>query len=98
MGTRKLGSNLTPEAFVLAAIKAGRTDKSKGIHVVYSGFNAAFRATFPNVDVQETTNRLAREGKIALRPCRGGAMIYLPADAPARTDGASKLLKAMGLK
>ncbi len=90
-----------PEAFTLAAILAGRTDRSKGIHVVFSGFNAAFRKTFPGQDPRDVTKRMAAAGRIVLRPCRGGAMLYLPEDAPAKSDGgdakADRLLKSMGI-
>lgn len=90
-----------PEVFTLAAIQATRSDERKGIHVVFSGFNAAFRKTFPGQDPQETTKRMAAAGRIVLRPCRGGAMLYLPEDAPAKSDGgdakADRLLKSMGI-
>ncbi len=90
-----------PEAFVLRAIEAGRTERSKGIHVVFSGFNAAFRRTFPGRDPQQVTKAMAAAGQIVLRPCRGGAMLYLPGEAPARSDGsdakADRLLKSMGI-
>jgi len=71
---------LTEEEFVQKAVKKLR-GKYKGIHTVYSGFNAAFKEYFGTNPI-ETTQRLAREGKINIRPVKGGVMIYLPEDAP----------------
>lgn len=71
---------LTEEEFIRKAIKKLR-GKYKGIHTVYSGFNFAFKEYFGTNPV-EATQRLAREGKINIRPVKGGVMIYLPEDAP----------------
>lgn len=71
--------NLTEEEFVVRAIKKLR-GKYKGIHTIYSGFNEAFRKYFGTNPI-ETTKRLAQEGKIVIRPVKGGVMIYLPEDA-----------------
>jgi hypothetical protein len=71
---------LTEEEFVRKAIKKLR-GKYKGIHTVYSGFNTAFKEYFGTNPI-DTTQRLASEGKINIRPVRGGVMIYLPEDAP----------------
>jgi hypothetical protein len=73
-------SKLTEEEFVRKAIKKLR-GKYKGIHTVYSGFNTAFKEYFGTNPI-DTTQRLASEGKINIRPVRGGVMIYLPEDAP----------------
>jgi hypothetical protein len=70
---------LTEEEFVRKAVKKLR-GKYKGIHTVYSGFNTAFKQYFGTNPV-ETTQRLASEGKINIRPVKGGVMIYLPEDA-----------------
>lgn len=72
---------LTPLEFTLRAIETLRSEKSKGIHSVYSGFNQAFREYFGEDPVPITT-ALAKEGKILTRPVRGGAMIYKPGEAP----------------
>ena len=74
---------LTEEEFVRKAVKKLR-GKYKGIHTVYSGFNSAFKEYFGTNPV-EATQRLAREGKINIRPVRGGVMIYLPEDSPQGT-------------
>lgn len=71
---------LTEEEFIRRAVKKLR-GKYKGIHTVYSGFNSAFKEYFGTNPV-EATQRLAREGKINIRPVKGGVMIYLPEDAP----------------
>ena len=74
---------LTEEEFVLQAIRKLRKDPFRGIHSVYSGFNEAFRKYF-GANPVEATSRLAAEGKIETRPFKGGAMIFLPGEAPKR--------------
>lgn len=69
------------EQFVLNAILALRSDKSKGIHVRFSGFNDAFRAKFGE-DPRAFTERMAKEGKVFIGPARKGAMMYLPGEEP----------------
>jgi hypothetical protein len=78
-GERKL----TEEEFITQAIRRLRKDPFRGIHSVYSGFNEAFRKYF-NTNPVEATNRLAAEGKIEIRPFKGGAMLFLPGEAPKR--------------
>jgi len=73
-------SKLTEEEFIRKAVKKLR-GKYKGIHTVYSGFNSAFKEYFGTNPV-EATQKLAREGKINIRPVKGGVLIYLPEDAP----------------
>ena len=74
--------------------KAG--NQSAGLHTVYSGFNEAFRKYFPSDDPIKVTTRLKESGEITVRPCRGGAMIYL--GEYITEDGGAKALKAMGLE
>ena len=71
---------LTEEEFIRKAVKKLRGNY-KGIHSVYSGFNAAFKDYFGTNPI-DTTQKLAKEGKINIRPVKGGVMIYLPEDAP----------------
>ena len=81
------------EHFVLNAIKALRdTSRSQGIHVRISGFNDAFRQKFGE-DPRAFTEKMAAEGKIVVQPRKGGAMMYLPGEAPAGAlyDGKSAL-------
>jgi len=74
---------LSEEEFVIQAIKKLRKEPYRGIHSVYSGFNEAFRRYFGTNPV-DVTKRLAAEGKIETRPFKGGAMLFLPGEAPKR--------------
>jgi len=67
---------LTEEEFIRKAVKKLRGNY-KGIHSVYSGFNTAFKDYFGTNPI-DTTQKLAKEGKINIRPVKGGVMIYLP--------------------
>jgi len=87
---------LSYEEFVKKAIISLRKESFKGIHTVYSGFNEAFKKYFEGENPVETTNRLANEGKIVIRPVKGGVMLYLPEDAPGASS-ADQTLKKMGL-
>lgn len=75
------------EFFKRSVLKLRNTEKSRGIHSVYSGFNQAFREYFGE-DPIPVTQQLVKEGAIVTRPVKGGAMIYLPADAPAQPKSA----------
>lgn len=88
---------LSKEEFIKKAIVTLRKDGYKGIHTVYSGFNEAFKDYFEGANPIDATNALAKEGKIVIRPVRGGVMLYLPEDAPAQTQTAKDALKKMGL-
>ena len=81
---------ISKEEFVIRAIKKLRKEPYKGIHSVYSGFNQAFRKEFED-DPIATTTRLEKEGKVVIRPCRGGVMLYLPDEAPSSLDVQSVL-------
>lgn len=87
---------LSHEAFIKKAIISLRKEGFKGIHTVYSGFNEAFKKYFPGEDPVEATNALFKEGKITIRPVKGGVMLYLPEDAPGASS-ADQALKKMGL-
>lgn len=86
---------LSPAEFVKKAIVSLRKEPYKGIHTVYSGFNDAFRDYF-NEDPIKWTTQLGQEGVIETRPARGGVMLYLPGEAPARSTS-KDVLKKMGL-
>jgi hypothetical protein len=88
---------LSHEEFIKNAIVTLRQEGYKGIHTVYSGFNEAFKKYFSGEDPVKVTNGLAAEGKIVVRPVRGGVMLYLPEDAPARGRSADEALNKMGL-
>jgi hypothetical protein len=88
---------LSHEEFVKKAIVSLRKEGYKGIHSVYSGFNEAFKKYFPGENPVEITNGLAAQGKIVIRPVKGGVMLYLPEEAPGATT-ADQALSKMGLK
>jgi hypothetical protein len=92
-----MSERLNHEEFVKKAIVSLRKEGYKGIHSVYSGFNEAFKKYFPGENPVEVTNGLAQEGKIVIRPVKGGVMFYLPEDAPAGKSSADEALKKMGL-
>lgn len=71
------GRKMSPDAFVKQGIEKLRQGKDQGIHVVYSGFNQAFRQYFNGEDPRPHLDRLAAEGVITVRPARGGATIAL---------------------
>jgi len=68
--------DLSPEEFVYKAIERLRVPPYKGIHTVYSGFNGAFREYFPLLDPVDFTNQMVKDGKISIRPVKGGVIIY----------------------
>lgn len=76
---------MTEEEFVINSIKKLREPPYKGIHSVYSGFNRAFRVYF-NKDPVKTTQRLAEEGKLVVKPVKGGVILYLPEDVEGVKD------------
>ena len=87
---------LSHEEFVKRAIVSLRKEGFKGIHSVYSGFNEAFKKYFGDENPVDATSKLAAEGKIVIRPVKGGVMLYMPEDAPG-SGGAEQVLKKMGL-
>lgn len=87
---------LSHEEFVKKAIVSLRKEGYKGIHTVYSGFNEAFKKYFEGENPIDVTNSLAKEGKVVIRPVKGGVMLYLPEEAPGG-GSAQETLKKMGL-
>jgi hypothetical protein len=88
---------LNHEEFIRKAIVTLRKEGFKGIHSVFSGFNNAFKKYFEGENPVDVTNKLSQEGKIVIRPVKGGVMLYLPEEAPASRDSADEALKKMGL-
>jgi len=88
---------LNHEDFIRKAIVTLRKEGFKGIHSVFSGFNNAFKKYFEGENPVDVTNKLSQEGKIVIRPVKGGVMLYLPEEAPASRDSADEALKKMGL-
>jgi hypothetical protein len=85
---------LTHAEFTLRAIERLRKGSSHGIHAVFSGFNAAFRSHF-SVDPVAAVQKLVEDGTVAIRPCRGGVMIYKADEAPKPADAAGALKKIL---
>lgn len=92
-----MSERLSHEEFIRRAVVSLRKEGYKGIHSVYSGFNAAFKKYFDGENPVEVTNRLALEGKIIIRPVKGGVMLYLPEEAPVSRNLGDDALKKMGL-
>jgi len=89
-------TKLGQEEFVKLAISRLRLENYRGIHPVYSGFNEAFKNYFEGANPIEATDELAKQGKIGLRPVKGGVMLYLPGEGP-EMSRADMALKKMGL-
>ncbi len=92
-----MSEKLSHEEFVRKAIVNLRKEGYKGIHSVFSGFNEAFKKYFEGENPVEVTNKLSQEGKIAIRPVKGGVMLYLPEEAPASKSSGDETLRKMGL-
>ena len=92
-----MSEQLSHEEFIRRAIVSLRKEGYKGIHSVYSGFNSAFKKYFNGENPVEVTNRLALEGKIVVRPVKGGVMLYLPEEMASSRDSAEEALRKMGL-
>ena len=88
---------MTHEEFIRTAIEKLRSENYRGIHSVYSGFNEAFKQYFPGEDPVQATTALAAAGRIQLMPVKGGVMIYLPGDAPAKLNRGEEALRKMGV-
>jgi len=93
-----MSEKLSHEEFVKKAIVSLRKEGYKGIDSVYSGFNNAFKKYFDGENPVEVTNKLSSEGKVVIRPVKGGVMLYLPEDAPSSRDSAGDALKKMGIE
>lgn len=65
--------------FVERSIKALRQPPYKGIHVVYTNFNNAFRQYYEE-DPRPIIDKMVAEGFLVSRPAKGGAIITLASD------------------
>ncbi|UCH45085.1 MAG: hypothetical protein JSV11_12460 [Nitrospiraceae bacterium] len=92
-----MSEKLSHEEFIKKAIVSLRKDGYKGIHTVYSGFNSAFKKYFNDENPVDATNALAKEGKLVIRPVKGGVMLYLPEEVQQTKDLGEDALKKMGL-
>lgn len=88
-------SKMNYQEFVVKAIKSLRDPPYKGIHVVYSNFNNAFRQYYDE-DPRPIIDKLVEDGVLVSRIARGGAIIMLAVDADEkmkkRDGGASSAL------
>ena len=73
--------------FTHRAIRTFRTDKSKGIHAVFSGFNSMFEKYY-GLEKGSTPKYVAQMHKDGHldepQPRKGGVMLYLPGEGPKR--------------
>ena len=83
---RAMEKKLTPAEFVVRAINKLEKPPWKGIHVVYSGFNDAFRKYFSaeKLDPVVEVEKLSKAGVIVIgeKPTKGGPRIYKAGDGP----------------
>lgn len=91
-----MNKRLSHDEFVTLAIQKLRTGAYKGVHSVFSGFNEAFKIYYQGENPVEVTNKMAEEGRIVVRPTKGGVVLYLPQEAPQKSRG-EEALKKMGL-
>ncbi len=94
-GKTTSAKKMSHEDFVKKGIVKLRVKKDQGIHVVYSGFNQAFREYFNGEDPRPHLDRLAEQGVITVRPAKGGATIALSDGKPHVATGVlDKILAA----
>ena len=87
---------LSPDEFVYLAISSLPPCLYEGaIHPVFSRFNPAFRAYFPDLDPVKHTKQMAEDNKIYMKPITGGVLISRTPFAKAVTP--QEVLGAMGL-
>ncbi len=73
-------SKMNYKEFVEKAIKSLRESPYKGIHVVYSNFNNAFRQYYEE-EPRPIIDKMVADGFLVSRVARGGVIIMLAADA-----------------
>ncbi len=72
-------TKLSVKEFVERSIKTLRKEGYTNIHVVFSGFNAAFRQYYGE-DPRPHIDQLVKDGFLTQRPARGGVMIALASE------------------
>ena len=83
--------------FVERSIKALRKKHYKGIHVVFSGFNAAFRQYY-NEDPRPIIDKMVEEGFLVSRIAKGGVIIMIASEleeGKVRSNGDTALAKIL---
>lgn len=89
---KKTPSKLPYREFIERSIKALRKPPYKGIHVVYSNFNEAFRQYYGE-DPRSIIDQLVKEGFLVFQRSRGGGTISLAAEVGQKpTSGSSEAL------
>lgn len=88
------GEKMPIMQFVETAIKTLREPNYTGIHVVYSGFNKAFRDYY-GTDPRPHVDALAAEGKLVVVIVRGGVMINLASEFKGRPPKNNVLAKIL---
>ena len=78
-------SKISYEEFVERSIRTLRKPPHKGIHVVFSKFNEAFRQYY-NEEPRPIIEKLVEDGFLRSRPARGGAMIMLSSDSKEKSE------------
>jgi len=94
---------MTVEEFVREAMDKLIEPPYKGMHVVFTGFNEAFRAYFPDKSPRAELDKLVEEGVIVVHRATGGAIAYWPDNVPLtyeekRAKKRDRALGKMGLK
>lgn len=79
---------LTEREFILNSIQALRKPPYVGIHVVFTGFNEAFRRYFKD-DPRPHVDKLVDEGVLVSRPVKGGVIIGLAEEMNAQPPAAN---------
>lgn len=80
---------LSKEQFVKLAILRLRTNKSKGVHTVFSGLNAAYRVYFEGANPVKDINAMVKTGKFEMHPTKGGVMLYAKGEMPKAISSAN---------
>lgn len=85
------GKKMTYREFVEQAIRSLRKPPYKGIHVVYTGFNQAFKTYFDE-EPRPIVDQLVAEGFVVVRPVRGGVTLFLASEYGEHADPLAKIL------
>ena len=97
--TNGSGRRMHKKKFVLDAIRRLRKPPYSGIHVVWSGFNTAYRHYYGE-DPRSYIDQLVAEGIIVKRPTKGGILIFDAKEVPKRAtpeqQGAEALATILG--
>ncbi len=80
----KKSRRINKKQFVLNAIHELRKPGYLGMHVVYSGFNEAFREYYEEDPIAEV-DKLVIQGIVVKQPVKGGVMLYDAAEYKKRT-------------